>query len=49
MYGFLTFGQGVAADILMSYPGDDVVIIISRLLFGISIVTIYPIILLLGR
>lgn len=33
----------------MSYPGSDVVIIISRLLFGISIVTIYPIILLLGR
>lgn len=49
VYGFLTFGQGVAADILMSYPGRDVVIIISRLLFGISIITIYPIILLLGR
>uniref|UniRef100_H3C3E5 Solute carrier family 38 member 8 n=1 Tax=Tetraodon nigroviridis TaxID=99883 RepID=H3C3E5_TETNG len=49
MYGFLTFGQGVAADILMSYPGDDAAIIVCRLLFGISIVTIYPIILLLGR
>lgn len=49
VYGFLTFGQTVAADILMSYPGNDVAIIISRLLFGFSIVTIYPIILLLGR
>ncbi|XP_061566652.1 putative sodium-coupled neutral amino acid transporter 8 [Cololabis saira] len=49
VYGFLTFGQDVASDILMSYPGNDVVMIISRLLFGISIVTIYPIILLLGR
>ncbi|XP_031169856.2 putative sodium-coupled neutral amino acid transporter 8 [Sander lucioperca] len=49
VYGFLTFGRTVASDILMSYPGDDVVIIISRLLFGISIITIYPIILLLGR
>ncbi|TDH17121.1 hypothetical protein EPR50_G00005020 [Perca flavescens] len=49
VYGFLTFGRAVASDILMSYPGDDVVIIISRLLFGISIITIYPIILLLGR
>ncbi|TWW68107.1 putative sodium-coupled neutral amino acid transporter 8 [Takifugu flavidus] len=49
VYGFLTFGQEVASDILMSYPGSDVVIIISRLLFGISIITIYPIILLLGR
>ncbi|XP_072321194.1 putative sodium-coupled neutral amino acid transporter 8 [Eucyclogobius newberryi] len=49
VYGFMTFGRDVASDILMSYPGNDVVMIISRLLFGISIVTIYPIILLLGR
>ncbi|KAM7406179.1 hypothetical protein PAMP_000573 [Pampus punctatissimus] len=49
VYGFLTFGRAVASDILMSYPGNDVVMIISRLLFGISIITIYPIILLLGR
>uniref|UniRef100_A0A3B5PWI6 Solute carrier family 38 member 8 n=1 Tax=Xiphophorus maculatus TaxID=8083 RepID=A0A3B5PWI6_XIPMA len=31
VYGFLTFGQGVASDILMSYPGNDVVMIISSL------------------
>ncbi|XP_056607691.1 putative sodium-coupled neutral amino acid transporter 8 [Triplophysa dalaica] len=49
VFGFLTFGREVASDILMSYPGNDVVMIIARLLFGISIVTIYPIILLLGR
>ncbi|XP_018423560.1 PREDICTED: putative sodium-coupled neutral amino acid transporter 8 [Nanorana parkeri] len=49
IYGYLTFGEGVAADILMSYPGNDVVVIIARLLFAISIITIYPIILLLGR
>uniref|UniRef100_A0A8B9GQF4 Solute carrier family 38 member 8b n=1 Tax=Astyanax mexicanus TaxID=7994 RepID=A0A8B9GQF4_ASTMX len=49
VFGFLTFGPLVASDILMSYPGDDVVMIIARLLFGISIFTIYPIILLLGR
>ncbi|XP_064193494.1 putative sodium-coupled neutral amino acid transporter 8a [Anguilla rostrata] len=49
VFGFLTFGKEVAADILMSYPGDDVVMIVARLLFGISIITIYPIILLLGR
>ncbi|XP_067407926.1 solute carrier family 38 member 8 [Emydura macquarii macquarii] len=49
LYGYLTFGADVAADILMSYPGNDVEIIIARLLFGISIVTIYPIVLLLGR
>ncbi|XP_016357466.1 putative sodium-coupled neutral amino acid transporter 8 [Sinocyclocheilus anshuiensis] len=48
-FGFLTFGREVASDILMSYPGNDVVMIIARLLFGISIITIYPIILLLGR
>ncbi|XP_064786068.1 putative sodium-coupled neutral amino acid transporter 8 [Oncorhynchus masou masou] len=49
VYGYLTFGKDVAADILMSYTGDDVLMIIARLLFGISIITIFPIILLLGR
>uniref|UniRef100_A0A4W3IKD5 Solute carrier family 38 member 8 n=1 Tax=Callorhinchus milii TaxID=7868 RepID=A0A4W3IKD5_CALMI len=48
-YGYLTFGTDVEADILMSYPENDILIIIGRLLFGISIITIYPIILLLGR
>ncbi|XP_078257669.1 putative sodium-coupled neutral amino acid transporter 8a [Rhinoraja longicauda] len=49
MYGYWTFGTGVAADILMSYPDNEALVIIGRLLFGISIVTIYPIILHLGR
>ncbi|XP_076144050.1 putative sodium-coupled neutral amino acid transporter 8 [Alosa pseudoharengus] len=49
VFGFLTFGRVVASDILMSYPGNDITMIIARLLFGFSIVTIYPIILLLGR
>ncbi|KAM9503021.1 putative sodium-coupled neutral amino acid transporter 8 [Salvelinus alpinus] len=33
----------------MSHTGDVVLMIIARLLFGISIITIYPIILLLGK
>ncbi|XP_006739853.1 putative sodium-coupled neutral amino acid transporter 8 isoform X3 [Leptonychotes weddellii] len=49
VYGFLTFGTDVSADILMSYPGNDVVIIVARALFGVSIVTVYPIALFLGR
>uniref|UniRef100_A0A452QLC9 Solute carrier family 38 member 8 n=1 Tax=Ursus americanus TaxID=9643 RepID=A0A452QLC9_URSAM len=49
VYGFLTFGTEVSADILMSYPGNDVVIIVARALFGVSIVTVYPIALFLGR
>ncbi|MBN3311012.1 putative sodium-coupled neutral amino acid transporter 8a [Amia ocellicauda] len=49
IFGYMTFGREVAADILMSYSGNDVVIVIARLLFGVSIITIYPIILLLGR
>ncbi|KAL4613657.1 putative sodium-coupled neutral amino acid transporter 8 [Arapaima gigas] len=49
IFGYLTFRGDVAADILMSYPGDDVTMIVARLLFGFSIITIYPIILLLGR
>ncbi|XP_075392859.1 solute carrier family 38 member 8 [Tenrec ecaudatus] len=48
-YGFLTFGADVSADILMSYPGGDVVIIVARVLFAVSIVTVYPIVLFLGR
>lgn len=33
----------------MSYSSDDVVMIIARLLFAVSLITIYPIVLLLGR
>ncbi|XP_020949394.1 putative sodium-coupled neutral amino acid transporter 8 isoform X1 [Sus scrofa] len=49
LYGFLTFGTEVSADILMSYPGSDGVIIVARVLFAVSIVTVYPIVLFLGR
>uniref|UniRef100_H2SFG2 Solute carrier family 38 member 8a n=1 Tax=Takifugu rubripes TaxID=31033 RepID=H2SFG2_TAKRU len=49
VYGYLTFGKEVKADVLMSYSSDDVVMIIARLLFAVSLVTIYPIVLLLGR
>ncbi|XP_012503656.1 PREDICTED: putative sodium-coupled neutral amino acid transporter 8 [Propithecus coquereli] len=48
-YGFLTFGTEVSADVLMSYPGDDVVIVVARVLFAVSVVTVYPIVLFLGR
>ncbi|NWX79225.1 AVT2 protein, partial [Alca torda] len=49
LYGYMTFGEAVASDVLMSYPGNDPVVIVARLLFGVSIVTIYPIVVLLGR
>uniref|UniRef100_A0A3Q3IXI2 Amino acid transporter transmembrane domain-containing protein n=1 Tax=Monopterus albus TaxID=43700 RepID=A0A3Q3IXI2_MONAL len=49
VYGYLTFGKDVKADILMSYASDDILMLIARLLFGVSIITVYPIILLLGR
>uniref|UniRef100_G1RJ11 Solute carrier family 38 member 8 n=1 Tax=Nomascus leucogenys TaxID=61853 RepID=G1RJ11_NOMLE len=49
VYGFLTFGTEVSADVLMSYPGNDMVIIVARVLFAVSIVTVYPIVLFLGR
>ncbi|XP_058901497.1 solute carrier family 38 member 8 [Kogia breviceps] len=49
VYGFLTFGTEVSADILMSYPGNDGVIVVARVLFAVSIVTVYPIVLFLGR
>ncbi|NXA63052.1 AVT2 protein, partial [Mohoua ochrocephala] len=49
LYGYLTFGEAVASDVLMSYPGNDLLVIVARLLFGVSVVTIYPIVVLLGR
>ncbi|XP_076742930.1 putative sodium-coupled neutral amino acid transporter 8a isoform X2 [Maylandia zebra] len=49
VYGFLTFGKDARPDILMSYTSSDVLMLIARLLFSISIITIYPITLLLGR
>uniref|UniRef100_A0A8C6TAA5 Solute carrier family 38 member 8a n=1 Tax=Neogobius melanostomus TaxID=47308 RepID=A0A8C6TAA5_9GOBI len=49
IYGYLTFGKNVEADILMSYAGHDVLMVVARLLFGISIITVFPIIVLLSR
>nr|XP_015820696.2 putative sodium-coupled neutral amino acid transporter 8a [Nothobranchius furzeri] len=49
VYGYLTFGKHVEADILMSYGSHDILMFVARLLFGVSIITIYPIIVLLGR
>uniref|UniRef100_A0A3B3YTG2 Amino acid transporter transmembrane domain-containing protein n=1 Tax=Poecilia mexicana TaxID=48701 RepID=A0A3B3YTG2_9TELE len=48
VYGYLTFGKTVAPDILMSYSSHDKLMLVARLLFGVSIITIYPIIVLLG-
>ncbi|XP_047237651.1 putative sodium-coupled neutral amino acid transporter 8a [Girardinichthys multiradiatus] len=49
VYGYLTFGKAVDPDILMSYSSYDKLMLFARLLFGVSIITIYPIIVLLGR
>ncbi|XP_058135632.1 solute carrier family 38 member 8 [Dasypus novemcinctus] len=48
-YGFLTFGTEASADILMSYPADDVAVLVARVVFAVSVVTVYPIVLFLGR
>uniref|UniRef100_A0A8C0V1A7 Solute carrier family 38 member 8 n=1 Tax=Cyanistes caeruleus TaxID=156563 RepID=A0A8C0V1A7_CYACU len=45
LYGYLTFGEAVASDVLMSYPGNDPVVIVARLLFaplGVISPTILP-------
>ncbi|XP_060778958.1 putative sodium-coupled neutral amino acid transporter 8a [Neoarius graeffei] len=49
IYGYLTFGMNVAADVLMSYSEADVFMLIARLLYGISVITSYPIALVFGR
>lgn len=49
VYGFLTFRTEVSADILMSYPGNNMAIVVARVFFAVSVVTVYPIVLFLGR
>ncbi|XP_004600899.2 putative sodium-coupled neutral amino acid transporter 8 [Sorex araneus] len=49
VFGFLTFGAEASADILLSYPASDPAVLAARVLFAASVVTVYPIVLFLGR
>ncbi|XP_055991611.1 putative sodium-coupled neutral amino acid transporter 8 [Sorex fumeus] len=49
VFGFLTFGAEASADILLSYPASDPAVLAARVLFVASVVTVYPIVVFLGR
>ncbi|XP_007438959.1 putative sodium-coupled neutral amino acid transporter 7 [Python bivittatus] len=47
--GFLTFGERVKQDVLLSYPSDDVPVAIARAFIILSVLTSYPILHFCGR
>ncbi|XP_023705826.1 putative sodium-coupled neutral amino acid transporter 7 [Cryptotermes secundus] len=49
VYGYLTFGAYVTSDILESYSGSDMLVLIGILAIAIKTYTTYPILLFCGR
>ncbi|KAM3829057.1 sodium-coupled neutral amino acid transporter 7 isoform 2-T2 [Vipera latastei] len=47
--GFLTFGESVQQDVLLSYPSDDIPVAIARAFIILSVLTSYPILHFCGR
>ena len=47
-FGYLTFGDGITNDILLSYKPDEAVLI-AVVLIAIKTYTTYPILLFCGR
>ncbi|XP_070563292.1 sodium-coupled neutral amino acid transporter 7-like [Ptychodera flava] len=43
IYGYLTFGNSVQGDILMSYGSDDIKVTVARIMLVISLLATYPI------
>jgi sodium-coupled neutral amino acid transporter 7/8 len=49
VYGYLTFGSYVTSDILESYSGSDVPVLVGIIAIAIKTYTTYPILLFCGR
>lgn len=49
VYGYLTFGSYVTSDVLESYSGSDVLVLIGIVAIAIKTYTTYPILLFCGR
>ncbi|XP_077861843.1 sodium-coupled neutral amino acid transporter 7-like [Saccoglossus kowalevskii] len=43
IYGYLTFGDSVNSDILLSYGYNDIRVTVARIMITISLLTVYPI------
>ena len=48
-FGYLTFGSGVASDVLIKYDAKDPLVIIGITAVAIKMYTTYPILLFCGR
>jgi len=48
-YGYLTFGSFVTSDILESYTGYDILVLIGIVAIAVKTYTTYPILLFCGR
>jgi len=48
-FGYLTFGENVNNDILVSYTATDPLVIAARVLMAVAMVTSYPILHFCGR
>lgn len=48
-YGYLTFGSYVTSDILESYSGYDILVLVGIIAIGVKTYTTYPILLFCGR
>uniref|UniRef100_A0A1B6CJT7 Amino acid transporter transmembrane domain-containing protein n=1 Tax=Clastoptera arizonana TaxID=38151 RepID=A0A1B6CJT7_9HEMI len=48
-YGYLTFGSNVSSDVLQSYGGAEVSVLLGILAIAIKTITTYPILLYCGR
>jgi sodium-coupled neutral amino acid transporter 7/8 len=48
-YGYLTFGSFVTSDILESYTGYDIPVLIGIVAIAVKTYTTYPILLFCGR
>jgi sodium-coupled neutral amino acid transporter 7/8 len=49
MYGYLTFGSYVTSDILESYSGGDIQVLVGIVAIAVKTYTTYPILLFCGR
>ncbi|EPY74623.1 putative sodium-coupled neutral amino acid transporter 7 isoform 1 [Camelus ferus] len=47
--GFLTFGDAVDPDVLLSYPSEDMAVAVARAFIILSVLTSYPILHFCGR
>lgn len=49
VYGYLTFGVGVASDMLELYGADNAFVLVGILAMALKIITTYPILTFCGR